>query len=346
MSDWTFAVGDWRGTAPRHLLDTATARKIVWRLDAAGEASCTIDGRSPDGAGFAVLASDLWVYRNRVLLHRGRIVTAPETVGVDTHTVALTAPDYRGMLSRRYLQWAPQFVGVAQAEIAWALVNDTQTQTGGDLGIRRGLIPPGTPRDRTDYKIGDNIGERIADLGRVEGGFDWWIGPDRLLNIVTPTRGEATSAVLDYGGTVASLNREPDVAGYANSVMVTGGEGTAPVVRVASPTTDPRGRWEGVFSYPSVAIQWSLESKADQLLAAGIKPPIAYAVTLAPGAWPGAVPVEVGDTAWLVLESGYRSEKVQVRVEELSVAIGDSGDETVTLAVVATGVPLSAKGEP
>jgi hypothetical protein len=340
VSDWTFAVGPWRDTGPSRALVTDTARKVTWRLDDNAEANVTIDGRGDDAAALAVLESDLWVWRDTLLLFRGRIVTAPESIDVDRHTVAVTAVDYRGMLARRFLQADATFTQWAQGEIAWYLVNHTQTQPGGDLGITRGVVTAGQARDRT-YPLGDNIGERIAELGRVEGGFEWWIDPQRQLNIAA-NRGEATTTVLDYGGTVASLRREPDVGGFANTVVVSGGQGTTREIRTGD-VTGNRGRWEGSYSYPDVTEQPTLAGKANRLLAEGQQPPIAYTLTLAPGAWPGAAPLTVGDTATLRLQSGRRDEQLRVRVSELTVAIDESGNETVTVAATAVeAVPLVA----
>ena len=343
MADWSYAVGSWLEAQPFHQLFTVRDRKLSLRLDAAGQASCVIDGRSEDAAVIEPLATDLWVYRDAVLLFRGRIVSAPETIASDRHEIALEAVDYRGLLERRMLWVETTYLQQPQGEIAWALVQSTQTQTGGTFGITRGTVEPGMLRDRT-YKAGDNIGNRIAELGRVEDGFEWWVTPDRTFELAA-RRGQDRNAVLDYGGTVQSMRREPEVAGYANAVLATGGQQTVPAGRVGDPVGDPRGRWEVVRSFPSVVEQPTVETKADHLLAEGLKPPVAYTVDLLGGVWPSEVPLEPGDSALLRLQSGLRNEQASVRVEEVTVSIDDSGVESVNATATAAAVSLSRMPE-
>ena len=342
MSTWALAAGSWRSTAA-HALTTATGRKLTFRLDAPCQLTFDLDGRGVDAAAIDVLETDVWVYLDGALLYRGRVVAAPDNLNGTEHSRSVTVTDYRGLLSRRYAMTALTYTNMRQSAIAAALIGHTQAQPGGNLGITSPNMPLDTLRDRT-YAVGDNIGDRLAELGRVEGGFDWWIDANRRFRMGEP-RGLATSVVLDYGSTVTAVSREPDVGGFANTVLVTGAQDLVPAVRVGSGVmADVRGRWEDTFSFPSVTEQATVNAKANRLLAEGSKPPVTYTLTLAPGAWPVAVNAGVGDSAIVNVQSGQLNEQNRARIEEVTVAIGDSGDETVTMVAVATDEPLTRAG--
>ena len=331
--DWVVAVGSWQ-SEPERALRAAHSRQLTLRVDDAASFAFAIDGRGADAAAIGVLETDVWVYRDDVLLFRGRIIAAPEAIDANRHLISCTAIDYRGLLSRRYLQTDVVYAHWFQGWLAWDLITRTQSQLGGSLGITYAHIDDGPQRDRT-YVAGDNVGERIAELGRVEGGFDWWVDPSRQLHLTTTPRGEDLPVVLDYGGALAEVRREPDVGGFANQVTVTGGDPTVPAQTLDPGVLgDPRGRWEATFSYPSVVEQATLAGKANLLLAQGIQPPVVYGIRLAPGAWQRA-PIQIGDRAWLRLVSGLRSEQPVVRVDELTVRVDDSGVESVSASCVA-----------
>ncbi len=342
MSAWALATGPWR-SSPGWALSTATGRKLTFRLDAPCVLGFRLDGRGVDARSITVLETDVWVYRDGGLLYRGRVVAAPDDLDGTEHSRDIEVTDYRGLLSRRYAMSALSFADQDQGLIAWQLIQHSQGQPGGHLGITYGTVPAGTPRDRT-YAVGDNLGDRLAELGRVEAGFDWWIDANRALCLGAP-RGVDTNVVLDYGGTVAAVSREPDVGAFANAVLVTAAQEVAPAIRLGGGVlSDTRGRWEDTFSFPSIIQQSTVNAKANYLLAEGQKPPVVYSMKLRPDAWPTTVNLGLGDTALVRLDSGHLSEQVRVRVIEVSVAIGDSGDEEVGMVAVATDLPLAREG--
>lgn len=330
---WTLVLGSWQ-SSPSHVVETAKQRKLSWRLDAAAELSFTIDGRSYDAAQVDVLESDVWAYdAANVLRFRGRVIAAPDKLDADRHTMAVSAVDYRGLLSQRYLQTAKSYAATAQSAIVSDLVAHTQGQTNGTLGITMGTLPGGNARDRV-YDLGDSVGERIAELGRVENGFEWWVDANRVLNLSSPKRGGSINLVLDYGGNVAAIDRTADAGAFLNHVLVTGDEGTTPKTAAASGLAgDARGRWESVQSFPSVKESVTLQGKANRAVVEGSKLPIVYGLTLSPTAdlpWidPGA-----GVTVRVV--SGQLSEAVACRIFEVTVTLDDSGNAKTELLAVA-----------
>lgn len=339
MAVWTWAVGGTPPAVASRELSTASGRTLTMRVDGAWSAQFTLDGRSGEAAAISELASDLTVYRDGVIEpeFRGRITVADDDVDADRHTVRFGAVDYRGLLAHRQIGVAGRvFTGVDQGLIVWTLISESQALTGGDWTVTNGAgATSGTVRDRT-YDPGKPLLEAVTELGQVNGGFEWGVDAELALNRYYPTRGAANGVVLDYGGVVSSFSRSRTPADYANSVLATGAEGLTPVAEVsASIGTDPAGRWERSFGFPSIMEQATLAGRGVWLLAEAnvVRPEIA--VTLAPGRWGGVAHIGVGDTVTAALISGRLSVTGSHRVVEIGVASGEDGTETVQLGLVA-----------
>lgn len=266
---FVIALGEASADSPDfEFVQWADARLTMPIADALTFSASGISGRNPILTRFDHLAMDCWVYVGGTLRFRGRVIPETDSLGVDSHIVALTAVDYRRLLDRRFLVSALTFTADDQADIAWDLIAHTQSQTGGSWGITQGLSPSGQPRDRTEWVIGDNIGDLLRDLSEVIDGFDWEISPALELNIWSPRRTRATDLALHFGGTVAAMEVSNPSDGFANAVIVTGDdETTTPVVAVSSTVAaNPAGRWEAAFAFSSIILQQTLQDKADFLL--------------------------------------------------------------------------------
>jgi hypothetical protein len=145
-----------------------------------------------------------------------------------------------------------------------------------------------------------------------------------------------TNVVLDYGGLIASATWQIDPSRFGNWVAVTGSEGLT-AVTAASGTlgTDPRGRWEVVESFPSVIEQATLTARGPALLAQTEVLDVDWSVTLTQGTWQGPDHIWIGDTITLAVNDGMWNFADPYRVVEMQIDIGESGEETVTLALVA-----------
>ncbi|MEU7814136.1 hypothetical protein [Pseudonocardia sp. NPDC049154] len=352
MTIWSFVLGP---PAPEgghqwHLTN-AKARRAIFRLTRPSEASFTIDGRDPMAAKIIELETDLHALRHRPTggaeeLFRGRIGPTGDSLDAGGHRTDVTALDYRSVLSRRILWGDSQLVwtNTEQAEIAMGLVNQTQVRPGGSLGIVAGDgSSTGVARDRTEYQAGDSIGDRVQELSEVIDGFDWDITPDGAaalkLDIWHPQRGIDRGVVLEYGGLVASVQRQVNPQDYANAVRVSGqipeGGDTAPtpVERTASDiTTRPEGRWDKAFG-TSIVTATSLAERGDwQLDQAQVVQP-SYTVKLKAGAWQGPDHIWLGDPTRLVIMSGRLRVDNVLRVQEVDISITEAGDEEVSLTI-------------
>lgn len=348
---WQFLLGPAAGGRDLALTE-AHARRFTARLTDPSEIAFTLDGRHTQAAAVAELAVDVHVLWSPTsgpprTLFRGRAGTTGDTVDADTHTLDVTALDYRAVLNRRRLYSTSTLAWTAtdQAEIAWQLLTQTQTRPGGDLGISIGAgNPTGVVRDRT-YEAGDSVGEKIQELSEVIDGFDWDItpvGPSALaLDVFYPQRGLDRGVVLEYGGAVTAVRRDVSSADYANAIRYTGGQTDDAVPVVTTPVeldaddiaAVAQGRWDGVYGDDGLILQSTLDDRAAwQLTQAQVVQPT-YTLTLRPGFWDGPSHIWVGDTVRLVLMSGRLAVNEQLRVFEMAFEIGDDGSDGLSVTV-------------
>ena len=85
------------------------------------------------------------------------------------------------MFNNRYTDAVVEYASTDAGEIAWDLIDNSQNQTNGDLGITKGIIETTQNRDRTYYN--QNIMEAIVNLSNVIGGFDFEFTHNKVFNV-------------------------------------------------------------------------------------------------------------------------------------------------------------------
>lgn len=339
MAAWKWILGPASGGHESELT-AARSRKATWRLTGSHEFSCTIDGRHSQAAQIRELRTDLHVLRNGVILGRGRVGPTQDTLSATVHTVTVTARDYREVLRRRLLYTGGPLTHGAkdQSQIAWDLVNYTQGLPGGNLQISRGQgETTGRLRDRT-YEAGQSVGTLVDQLGEVIDGFDYDIRPvsasAQSFDLFYPARGTDRGVVLDFGGAVASLSRAVNIGDYANAGRFSGGEGTLAVTREAAGLAGaPEGRWDTQTGDTEIKQQATLDQRADAEIAGSQTVTPSYTFALKAGWWQGPDHVWLGDTCRVVIMSGRLAVDVPLRVFEVEVNVGASGEEAVSVTV-------------
>lgn len=335
-------------------LTAATSRKFIWNKDDSSSITWTIDGKQslvPDE-----VTTDVILYRDGTPWFRGRTGASTDTLDGTTHSVTMSAVDYRGLLARRFI-WTTTNIStgtlsgttwtisaVDQAEIAWSLIDGIQntpdafdgSTTESTFNISRGTVPDtGVTRDRTFF-IGDNVGSLLDDLGRVLFGFDWEIDAGLQFNVFPfPGRGVFVDRVLMYGANVAAVTRTLDTTTYANAQMVTGGQTSAYTPGVAEVDTGsfgPGGRWEAVDSGESVTDTPSAVDVAQGNLTASSEINPTYALTLTPGWW-SPNDLWLGDVVRVVINSGRLNVDTTQRITQIEVDLDDDGGETVIVTI-------------
>lgn len=344
---WQLIIGPASG-GHQLAITEAKSRRLTFRLTEPHDVAFSIDGRHPQADDIDELATDihvLWTSSggDTRILYRGRAGTSGDTLDPNAHTVEVTALDYRALLHRRRLYSSSTLVytGQDQALLAWNLIQQTQGQPGGDLGISRGLgQTTGVTRDRT-YEPGDSIGERVQELAQVMDGFDWEISPASAsalhLDVFYPQRGGDRGVVLEYGGLVRAVRREVTSADYGNALRYTGTSDPLPLaaqeLEAADVASAPQGRWDLVFGDDGLTTQEALDDRAIWQLSQSQVVRPTYTLTLRAGSWDGPDHLWLGDTVRVVVMSGRLAVNTVLRVHEIAVSLGDSGDEVVEVTV-------------
>lgn len=91
-----------------------------------------------------------------------------------------------------------------QRSIAWQMIDYTQTQPNGNLGITR-ETSAGSATQRTVAYCAEerqNIAEAIEDLASADDGFDFEVGPDKIWRTWVPKRGSDLSATVELSTNV------------------------------------------------------------------------------------------------------------------------------------------------
>ena len=313
------------------LVDADTLELTV-PLDGPRELSTSTDGRSVAAAKIGDWTTDLIADRDGERLFRGPVIPTDQ-LRADSHQVTLRAADYRWRLSKRDLQSDLSYSSTYQEAIGWGIIQHLQSRTGGDLGITRsGVLTHGPKRDR-NYETGDNAGQRLDELGRVENGQDWEIGPD-LVYRTWISRGAGSPLVLLWGGTVDEIDRTPD-GSYANFVRVIGDDTTTSQTAQSSDlATVDGGRWDLTVGAPSVSQNATLLERAEGELDAREGSPTEWTCRLSEAAAWTPTRLWVGDTVRLVVDAGRLDVDTTLRVHQVRIRVDlASGDEQVWVSL-------------
>lgn len=187
-------------------------------------------------------------------------------------TISVSSKGFFSLLEKRLTSGYSYYSSEDSADIAWDLINETQSLDYGDLGLTRGSHPSTKTRDRTfRYKT---VAEAIKKMSasEVKDGFDFDINNQKQFNIFYPKGSVRDNIFLEED---FNINRyaiyKTFIDGMANSVTVVGSgfdeENQLVVVR-NSPDSYKEAFFllEELLSETDVIIQETLEDKGDKYL--------------------------------------------------------------------------------
>lgn len=299
----TLTIGPWDSDVGLYEVTDFAAVNVSYNMDAGDEISWTMRASAIAATGLQELAWDAWLYDDDALVQRFRIILVGANWGPDGQAeLGVQAVSYKRLFNWRLLQADQSFSQVGQADIVWALIDHTQQQLAGDLGITPGLLDSaGRLRDR-NWVRGENIGKLLDDLSGVIDGPYWTVDGDRKLIVKTHHDFDTHSTPIIMGVTARAMTRKGGVQQFANGWFVSGdNELTVPEMALHPDlATDPRGRWEQAAGYPSVTVQETLVEKAAGLVTESQSPIAQWSVELDPHRYENDLPLKVGDFAVLV----------------------------------------------
>jgi hypothetical protein len=343
----TLAVGPSAGSGPVQQVTEFSGGSVKDNASSGPEVRFTMPARSAAARVVDGLATDVWVYVTGALGYRCRVLPVDQSWDESGEgPVDVVAVGYKRVVEARHLiDGPPTFLGVDEGAILWALIGHTQGQVGGSLGITAGTYLTGTPRDRTEYQIGDNLGTIMGQLTGVDDGPWWGVDANRVFTARKWSSFPVRTHPILWGTNARTLRRARG-QGFANAAGAVGSrEQTVPKwVEAPDVATDPRGRWETFdASHSTTVLQSTVDDHARGALEARAYPPNVWTVTLDPADFfEGSSRYRAGDHVTIVVprsavdERGVPSLTVAAQVTEVSIGFDDAGGTSVSLAAVET----------
>ena len=331
------------------LVEAARSRSISWVLNRAGtcEFSVNITDEklatiNPNTRGI----HELLVYRNSRLVWAGRVWSISDNVQGDTGEVTIVAKEILHVLSEKRFIDDVTYTSTDAGQIAWNMIDYTQSLSGGDLGITEGTIEATKNRDRTFLENEDeSIGEEIIALTEVQDGFDFVITPTLQLNtqgvfnVFVKKGKELTDETLEYGegtrGNITAFTRRRSLSDVGNSIKAFGdGIGNQMKISEQSDTTliSATTLLEKQVSFKSVKVQDTLDDHAlEDLRISKVEQPV-YDLTVSnKDNFLGRF--DVGDSIRVMVNLGYLNVNTPMRIYAISLSVSDEGQEDITLTV-------------
>jgi hypothetical protein len=352
-AQWLFVLADGQGNNLCELT-TAQGKTLTFKRNTAPEVQFTLSYRDYaaqylmdalyGSPGVSAGIPRLKCYRQapndsaRVLRFNGYLAPFPDQC--DENTAMLT-PVFRGPFSKllgdgdqrgRFADFGTNYPATDAGQIAKSLIDGKNSDSYTGIATT-GTIEATKIRDRA-YELA-NIGQAIMDLSNLLDGFDFDVTPvDQgatmgIFNVYAKQGVDRPASKFEYGtrtlANVRQLSRT--IAPPINYVVVTGANGLYSI-QTDSTSLGSYGRWPIVVAASDVDEQATLDDKAHALLRPTPVKTVRFTpdLALSPRPWDDFY---LGDTVRLFAREGALSENVSPRVNSFTVAVDDSGYETV-----------------
>jgi hypothetical protein len=345
VTSWQIVIGP-NNAGPQYELTMARQRQLAFHVDESATLQFTIDGSDPALQYITELVTDCWVYRNGVLLFRGRIGSTQDILDgeADTYDVSVTCFDYREWLKRQVLHlshvWS--FRNTAQSAIITDLINyAVVTPSGIKPTIHFDMSKMPTTKVDYDVTVGSGTNEAIGNMS----GFGWQVFPDApttlMLRAISPWYYNINpNFVLEYGSTVAKITRTLDTATFANSVLYTGDMKLTPtMVDAPGIASAPQGRLSVCLSNPSIVKATQLHNVAANAAVTLQNVTPTWSCDLAPGSWQSNVDAWIGDICRFVVKKGRLNVNDQYRITDLTITVDDDSSHADQVSVIVAKPP-------
>ncbi len=296
------------------------------------------------------LDTDLWnligenkneirIAKNGTTFTAGRIMYSRLILSADTRELVIRAVGWFELLGNRHTREQKIFTQEDAGDIAWELINDTQSLEDGDLGITQGTIQVSKDRDRT-YDTYKNVKDLITKLSQVIDGFDFEITWDKVFNVYFPKIGTTlTNIKLTYPGNIKEIAYNRDGSNMANVVTALGSSSSAtePSARTAQDLTlkGVFGIYERITDYSSVVIEETLQEHADGDLRESKNLLLIPEIILDGNLGPDINDLSIGDNIGVVTkEEGLVPLNDNYIIEGMDWSVDTNNDEGLRLALV------------
>lgn len=354
LMEHNISVGNWK-LPERTQLVKLFNRRLEVGLNQPNTISFSMHGDDPESLLLIPGETDVWWEIEGVMTNRHRLVSRTRNLS-DQYTIDYVAVDYRGLLNNRVilspdtfhpnegdlgriydLSTSPGQTGWNIEAIAWDLIDNMQKQTGGDLGITKGIFPTTGVKFEVTFRDGQSILSCLDTLVQSNPGLEYNIDYNRKLNIYYPARGADRGVKLDYGGMIASATEAGDLrTDFANWMRTAGDIAFDPVVlptNAASIVNSRIGRWDMTFNDPDLSTKDAISKAAAHYFSQFGSFTPKLDLTFGMGQWEGPNHVWVGDVVNVYIQRGDWDLETTTRVQTLTVEVPDTGATQVTASV-------------
>jgi len=349
-SAWTFRIKDSSGTLVANLVKVQK-RQIKLGLNKAGEAYFTYDLKDFYDLATTVnltVKSLLGVGRNTLecvrndeIIFAGQIVNANLSMGTENALLEVKALGWFWLLGLRYvgLTTDKSYSSIDSGSIAWDLIDTSQSETYGDLGITQGTIQ--TSVSRTITYIRKNIKEAIEELSGANNGFDFEITPNKVFNVYYPQKGTdlSTTIIFRYpGNIIKSIEEINDATDIANSILGVGSGFGLEEVNVQKDDISSQSIYtkrQKIVTVKDLNNAVVVGDIAQQEVNAfsQINPYFKLKLYGGNGITPSVEDFDVGDTIRLIINKSFWLEDQDFRIFEIYITIDELDVESVELII-------------
>jgi len=346
---WTFRIKDEDGNLITNL-PKATKRVVNLGLNKAGEASFVYDLKelydlALKVGGYSIKSllglgrHTLECVRNDEVMFAGQLLNLDQIMDATQRLVEVKALGWFWLLGERHAGLASdrEFSDVDAGEIAWTLINETQSLTYGDFGITEGDIEASINRTITYSR--KNLKEAIEELSGTENGFDFEIDVNKIFNVYYPMKGSdrTASVIYRFPGNIEQireLNDATELVNYAYALGKGWGDQELSTAKQNADSQSSLKRRERIYSYKDVENAAVLGDLAQQKIDEGKSVLSTYKMKVyGNDSTPSLEDFNVGDIIEVRLTDDRWSLTQQFRVFEEFIKIGDNDQEDITLIV-------------
>jgi hypothetical protein len=343
--NFVLAVGPASGSAPSAEITDFTDWSLEDNLDDGGSLQFSCRGNSQGALAIDELATDVWLYQDGSAIYRMRIVGVEQTWGPDGEDdITVSAADYRRILKARNTVLPLLYNGLSQGDIVWDLIDHTQSQTNGNLGITLADNGPTVLRDRI-YYIGTNIFDAIQEFTQIDNGLAWKIDASLALSIYSQQGFPTATQPIGIGINAIRMTRPSSAEQFANVAIVVGNnQALQPYIATAPGLgADPRGRWERVQSFPGESDPTAQQELADGLVQETISPAATWTIEMEPSRYFYDSEYQTGDLVTIIQPRStvyaVGSPSPTISGQILSRSMSQDADGNMTIVVTAVELP-------
>ena len=267
-----------------------------------------------------------YLYKDSSLLYGGVLVDRQFSGSKSQATsMTLNLIGFEGLLSNRVTGEKDVFTSYDSSNIAWALINTSQAQTYGNVGITRGLNPTTVDRDRIfRYEYIRNAIEKMSNES-VYNGFDWEITAQKVFNVYYPQKGTIkNNIILDDFNIISWQDTKPLTAKLANRVFVIGEGQEDAILSTMVEDATPQNTWklqEYVLSEKAIKTIATLEDKGNKHLDK-FKEPKRVVNVVINDKNPDIISYNVGDTVQVKIKTIDFAEYLRIKSRNIDIKKG------------------------